>query len=159
MGRKIRDPRLIPMHRAEIAKLYLQGLPMHEIATEMALPRSIIHDDLEAIRQIWLKSALQDFDAKRAEEVARIDRVEMEAWEQYERSKEDLIVQRQGAGAQGTWAETETTQRTGAAKYLDIVLRCIDRRIKIFGLDAPERSMSVHLEMIKVYDGIDLEAV
>lgn len=157
MARNIRDKRLIPFHRAEIARYYLQGKPIHEIAETMGLSKYTIHDDLEVIRQAWLRSTLVDFDAKRAEEVAKIDRVEAQAWEEYERSKEPGSRSVQGTGAQGSWTEDETTERTGDPRYLQVVLKCIDRRIRLFGLDAPERSMSVHLEMIKVIGGVSME--
>lgn len=157
MARAIRDKRLIPAHRAEIAKLYLQGKPIHEIAADMVLPKSIINDDLQFIRQMWLNSSLVDFDAKRSEEVARLNRVETEAWAEYERSKDRQVTERAGSGMQGSWSETETAERTGDPRYLAVVLKCIDRRIKIFGLDAPERSMNVHLEMIKVIGGVSME--
>ena len=42
---------------------------------------------MAAVREQWLQSSLLDFDARKAQELARIDRVETEAWAAWEKSK------------------------------------------------------------------------
>jgi hypothetical protein len=115
-GRKGRTPDQIRRDRAEIARLYLQRWTQADIGRKLGLSRQQVGYDLEAVRQEWLDSALTDFNARKAEELARIDRLELEYWAAWERSKAD------GAGD---------------PRFLAGVERCIEQRAKILGLHAP----------------------
>jgi hypothetical protein len=88
-GRKGRSPDQIRRDRAEVARLYLQGWTQADIGARLGLSRQQIGYDLEAVRQEWLRSALVDFDAKKAEELAKIDRLEGEYWAAWEASKKE----------------------------------------------------------------------
>jgi hypothetical protein len=72
-GRQARSPDQIRKDRAEIARLYLQRLTQAEIGQRLGLSRQQVGYDLNAVREEWLQSALVDFNAKKAEELARID--------------------------------------------------------------------------------------
>jgi hypothetical protein len=140
-GRKGRTPDQILKDREEIARLYLQRMTQREIGERLGLSRQQVGYDLEAIRQEWLKSSLVNFDARRAEELARIDRMEREYWDAWETSKKEKETttseQVNKGGGEQTKAAIRKVEQTGDPRYLAGVERCVDRRCKLLGLNAP----------------------
>lgn len=108
----------IEADRKETASLYLKGETQAAIGVRLGLSQQQIHYDLKRIRAAWLESALQDFDSKRAKELARLDHLETVAWTSFDKSSED---------------------GPGDKRFLDVVHKCIERRCKLFGLDAPDK--------------------
>jgi len=109
---KQRSREQIAKDRAEIANLYLQGWPQWKIGDRLNFTQSQISRDLTFIRQAWLASAVVDFDAMRAKELAKIDHLEETYWEAWERSvgKSTQTTQQMSSvpGAQGGAAATES---------------------------------------------------
>lgn len=131
-----------------IASLYLRGLTHWGIAEELnkrrpyALTRSAITRDLQRIRKHWLASSLRDFDEAKAQELAKIDHVEAEAWAAWERSKESQVstkTRREEGKEAKTSAERTETQRVGDPRWLQVVDSCIAHRIRLLGLSAPSQ--------------------
>ena len=60
---------------------------MNKIARQLNVSDAIVSRDLEACRAEWTGSLVADTDALVAEELARIDRIEAEAWVQWRLSK------------------------------------------------------------------------
>jgi transcriptional regulator with XRE-family HTH domain len=83
--------------RAEVARRYLQGEMQEQIAQSFGVTQGQISQDLKAIRAAWLASAVRDFDALKAQELAKIDAVEREYWLAWERSKKDKEIAVAGA--------------------------------------------------------------
>lgn len=127
----------------QIARMYLQGVPQMRIGRQLGISQPTVSKDLKAIRTAWLESAIVDLDKRKAIELAKIDEVERNAWEQWEASKEDAReIERQVTGEENGKLQlgegkTKLKGQTGNPKFLEIVLSCIDRRAKMFGLDAP----------------------
>jgi len=140
-GRRGRSPDQIRKDRAGIARLYLEGWTQAEIGGKLGLSRQQVGYDLEAIRREWLESSLLDFNAKKAEELARIDKLEREYWSAWEASKKErqTTTTEQTTDAEGERlrAGIRTTEQTGDPRYLAGVERCIERRCKLLGLDSP----------------------
>lgn len=136
----------IEKDRAETAKLYLQGWLQAEIAAKQGVTQQAISDDLKAIRANWLQSSLRDFDEARAQELAKIDNLELTYWQAWERSCENaetLVKKAKGVDDQGKPIPSEIQQtskgQAGDPRFLAGVERCIERRCKILGLDAPTK--------------------
>jgi hypothetical protein len=131
--------------RAKIARWYLEGQTQAEIGRKLGLTQQQISLDLKAIRKQWLDSALRDFDEARAQELAKIDRLEATYWESWQRSLEPTQTKTQyiraGEGGQPApeRATLHTAPGTGDPRWLQGVQWCIDRRCKLLGLDAPEK--------------------
>ena len=121
--------------RRVIAQYYLQGKSQYEIADLTGLSQSTVQRDLGALRGIWLKSALIDFNAARAKELAKIDLLELTYWQAWEESKVDTTI-RGGAEDENPLV----TQREGAGDpaYLAGVERCVSMRVKLLGLNSPQ---------------------
>jgi len=133
--------------RAEaVVAEYLKGKPVSEIAKKFGLNPWSVYDDLKIMRRIWHKRNNVAADKLIAEEVARLSRVETEAWEQWERSKKaakektvtrklDMSAEEPDpmAGADGfVTEEKQTTKgRLGDPRYLDIAMRAVDKRCRL----------------------------
>ena len=122
-GRKGRSPDQIRQDRAEVARLYLEGWTQAGIGAQLGLSRQQIGYDLGAVRQEWLRSSLVDFNAKKAEELAKVDQLEREYWSAWEASKKGR--------------QANTAEQAGDPRYLAGVERCIEQRCKLLGLHAP----------------------
>lgn len=124
--------------RKEVAKLYLEGWRQVDLADKYGVSQSTISRDLEAIRQEWLESALINFNEAKARELARIDKLEREYWEQYDASKEEkvstLTEKAKNADGERTKAQVRKEERLGDPRYLSGIQWCIEQRLKIFGV-------------------------
>lgn len=127
--------------RAEVARRYLQGEMQEEIARSFGVTQGQISQDLKVVRAAWLESAVRDFDAAKAQELAKIDAVEREYWLAWERSKQDkeVAIQEAGADKKIKKATLRKEGQAGNPAFLAGILTCIERRCKILGLDAPTR--------------------
>jgi len=142
-GRKGRSPDQIRKDRAEIANLYLQRHTQADIAAKLGLSRQQVGYDLKAVREEWLQSSLVDFNQRKAEELARIDRLEQQYWNSWEASKKErqtsVTEQTSGEGGEKLKAGIRKVEQTGDPRYLNGVQWCITKRCEILGLDAPRK--------------------
>ena len=132
--------------RRLIADLYLKGWLQVDIAEELLLSQPTVSRDLQALQKQWVASTLIDFNKAKATEIAKIDRLEREHWAAWERSCLDAETTtekgRAKKGAEKPDSVEKTIQRKGQAgdpRFLVGIQWCIDRRIKLFGLDEPDR--------------------
>lgn len=72
--------------RKKVASMYLRGFTQHEIAQAVGVDRGQISRDLEKLREDWLGSALMDFDERKAQELAKVDKLERTACKAWLRS-------------------------------------------------------------------------
>jgi hypothetical protein len=133
-------------HRSVIAHKVLLGYNMTEIAKELGISRGQVAYDLRIVTKRWKEAAVRDFDEARGVELAKIDALEKEAWMAWERSKEKKTQSRQRIVPKGKdgienniTGEIKTEERDGDPRFLDIVFRCVERRIKLYGLDEAEK--------------------
>lgn len=104
-------------HERDLAKtceLYLKGKTQQEIADELGVSRSQIEYDLNQIRHRWSTQTVYNLDQYKAKELAKLDALEREHWQAWEASEDD-------------------------PRFLDGVLKCIERRAKLLGLDGPAK--------------------
>ena len=137
----------IERDRRRIADLYLQGWLQADIAKDIGVAQSTVSRDLVALHGEWKKSALLDFNEAKAQQLAKIDRLEREYWEAWARSCEDAETVRQEGGTKskdGKLLPPDKVVRTskgqaGDPRFLQGVQWCIDRRIKILGVDSAQK--------------------
>ena len=125
--------------------MYLAGRFQHEIATALGVTRQQIGYDLKVLQKMWRTSALQDFDQAKAEELAKIDALErqyQDAWERSCAAARTEIARAKRTQQQGESIEksTRTEDQVGDPRFLAGVQWCIERRCKIRGIDAPTKS-------------------
>lgn len=152
--------------RLKTASLYLMGKTQAEIAKAIGVSRTQISYDLAAIRDDWRERAARDFDAHVAEELARLDELERTAWKAWEESRRQRTtkLEEEGSGPNGPTSKTRVTKQRGAgnARFLESVFACIDRRIRLLGLDAPatvDVNLRDYVERESAALGLDFEDV
>lgn len=158
--------------RLLIAELYLHGLQQIKIVevinarycpegTELkeggvryTLSQQSISRDILIMQQRWMQSSLINFNQAKANEIAKIDELEREAWIAWKRSigehrtetKEEMPRRKKrSADAPSGMVQamrvvksvTKTETLNGDPHYHDTIKWCIDRRSKLLGLDEP----------------------
>lgn len=78
--------------RMDVARMYLEGHSLYTMADKHGVAHTTIKNDLKHIRQAWLQRMAEAFDAKKAEELAKIDHVEDQAWVGWYSSLRDDVV-------------------------------------------------------------------
>ncbi len=162
----IMDDRIAPsrlqvqQRRKTVARLYLQHRTQWEIAREVGVNQATVSRDLKAIQAEWQKERLEDFLQAKLRELARIDQLEREYWEAWERSCEPREVKTQekidrGEGGQKDSrlrAGMRTERRDGNPAFLDGVQWCLEYRAKVLGIFAPTKIAPVTPDGKKPYE-------
>jgi predicted transcriptional regulator len=151
------DPTVIAGRRRKAARLSLRGLSQAKIARRLGCSQSTVSRDLEAVRAAWLADATLAMDAIKAKELAKLDELEATYWRAWERSVGEHTKTTVTDKATGAETSTTTEDLCGDPRYLAGVERCVERRCKIPGLDAPKRFDGSLTVPVKVVAGIDLE--
>lgn len=129
--------------REKVAFMYRRGMTQADIGKELKINQGNVSRDLKQIRAEWLESRVSDFDAAKEIELQKIDEVERQAWAGWERSVGTIERRTKRKKDAGDKSESEATivetDQAGDDRFLQTVLKCIERRCKILGLDAPEK--------------------
>ena len=137
-----RTPAQKDADRQMVARLSLEGLSTHKIAEKMNVSQRTVCRDLDVIRREWRERSVEMLDEVKARELAKLDRIEAEAWEAYWRTttnKEKRVVERRPGPKGGDYTKIETEGQAGDPRFLKIILDCQERRAKILGTDAPTK--------------------
>lgn len=127
--------------RRRVADLYVQGVSQTDIAIRLGVNQGTISRDLQAVEKEWAEQRVADIDQAKRLQLEKIDRMEREAWNAWEKSKGPLEINRAGVNQQQKGrAERITKTTAGDPRMLLIVDRCIERRCKILGLEAPVKT-------------------
>jgi len=114
--------------------------PQAVIAAVLNVSQQSISNDLKVLIKRWQESALMDVDEHRSTELARINRLELEYWNAWEASKADkesTLAEKTTGTDTRTKAVKRSEGQVGNPSFLAGVERCIERRCKLLGLDAP----------------------
>lgn len=135
----------IQERRRKVADLYIKGWRQSAIAEVVGVHVSNVCRDLAAIREEWREARLDSTEAWIDAQLAKIDKMELEAWEQWEKSKGDRkkTTKKESEGADGSGPRLEKTlsieDGLGDPRYLAMVDKAIERRSKLLGLEkAPQ---------------------
>lgn len=126
---------------SEIERAVIRGESQIEIAARLGLSSAQICYDVKEIMSRWSERMLAELNEHKERELAKIGELERAAWRAWEESLVPKTTEysEQGIGEKGktTRAGRKVEQSYGNPAYLAAVLDCIDRRIKLLGLDAP----------------------
>lgn len=147
--------------RQVIVDYILQGRSMYSAWQELnklrsgeySLSYSQIVYDVKVIERQWIEHYLADVNAMKAKELARIDRIEMAAWNEWERSKRTLAktekeqVENEQIGKDDntfqrhrkTRAKKTEQERDADKEFMKIIQWCVEQRCTILGLNAAQR--------------------
>lgn len=144
----------------EIARLYVRGYKRTEITEiinkqyppEKQLTHRTIEVDLQQLLQEWRADAVREIAEKHAEQLGKLQEVEKELWLAWEKSKEirEVIITEAVGGGGGKQSEgapigrrhrvqTRREQAIGDPRYLEGVMKVIEQRSKLLGLNQPEK--------------------
>lgn len=151
----------------EVSRLYLEGVSQPAIAERLSITVPQVASDLRVIRRAWRRAQVANFDEQRSREVAKIDHLEAvywDAWFRSQRDQEETITERRdGVTAVALARVRRRTGITGDAVYLAGVQWCIERRIRLLGLDAPTRitveSVRAEAERIAAVTGFSVDEI
>lgn len=170
-----RKPYQIEKDRAIASALYLKGRSQMVIAEKLGLTQATISRELKLIREAWQESALVSMDTKKNKELAKIDLLEVQAWDSWEASKKNTVTritkeapadkersQKPGRKKTGTPTpphptngtsvhpdspvyevfekHTKVEEKTGNIVYWHAIMKCVEMRCAILGLNAPVKS-------------------
>lgn len=143
----------IEFDRAFCADLFLRGYPYREIAKrlnedlakrkmEYRLTESMVYYDIQQLLIAWKRDQLESIDQYVTAELQKLDKMEVEAWNAWELSKQKKTknkTKKAGNGLMGRQIMTEKATETtsGNPRYLDLLLNIQQRRAKMLGFDAP----------------------
>jgi DNA-binding transcriptional regulator LsrR (DeoR family) len=142
--------KIIALHVAErrvkVAELYLHQKTQSEIAQIVGVNQGTVSTDLKAIQKQWRESAIVDLNEAKRRELERIDQVERAAWDSYERSLNPVIVMIERSESRNqAKRETQETTQAGDPRFLSIIQKCIEQRIKLLGLQEPDVQVNVEV--------------
>jgi hypothetical protein len=151
MGRKAGVPQRNSLQvmndRLEIIQRYLRGEYQSSIGEALNLSQQMVSIELKKIQAEWLERGLQDFDALKSAELAKLDLLERTYWAAWEASKKELSSRTQNikqSGGRDARPESQqliirTDERVGDKRWLEGVQWCIAKRAEILGLNAPTK--------------------
>jgi len=125
--------------RQQVAELYLHGMPQLSIAQQLGISQATVCRDLRALHNQWRTSQIRDFDQAAVVELRKLDRLEYESWQAWERSKqpqESTTVSQDGSTKR---AQKVVKQQPGDPRYLELIHKCIAARRAMLGLDSPTK--------------------
>jgi hypothetical protein len=144
MPRSTAEELTIESRRCRIAGLFLRGVKRQgELAQQVGVNRSTVSRDLKVLNARWKEAAIRDLNAAKSQELERLDQLEREYWEAWEKSKNihetTTTEQTKTADGERLKAGIRKEEQCGDPRYLAGVQWCIDKRCEILGLRAPHK--------------------
>lgn len=97
------------------------------------VPPMRVYKDLKQLLINWKREHEENIDLYITKELSKLDKIEAELWDAWERSKKRIVSKIRQSGLKNERSETFA----GNPRYLDLVLSVQQRRAKLLGLDAP----------------------
>lgn len=131
----------IASRRQQVAEMYLRGQSQAEIGETLGCDQATVSRDLTELRKEWLDRSINHVDQKKAIELAKLDRLEVTYWEAWERSLKDAETTISESGGKfGSKTILRREGQSGNPAFLEGVLKCINKRCELLGLDAPKKT-------------------
>ena len=134
--------------RLVVARLALLGYSTKVIARELGVKPSTVLKDIRDLHEEWKARIADSIDILKQRELARIDILEREYWNAWYRSIEaevKALEVKEGDSGKRSTRRSVKKWAVGKVEFLQGVQWCIERRIEILGLKAPEKIDSRHL--------------
>lgn len=136
-------------------RYFLQGYTYRQIADKLnieikargndyTIDFRTVYRDLQKVLIEWKKEHADDMDAYVRKEVQKLDLMECELWQAWEKSKtgklREKVAKRPSRDElKDSYDTNETTKETSAGnpRFLQLILEVMQRRAKLLGFDAP----------------------
>ena len=126
------------VRRMTISDLYLKGFSYRDIASKLKIGLKTIVDDMAIIRTEWQQYSVRKYDEWINEQLAKVDKIECEAWQGWERSQKDEISKEIKVDKDGRSGRKTRRGQAGSPRFLEIALACVNQRQKLIGLGNTE---------------------
>ncbi len=121
-----------------ISDMYLKGMRQVDIAVKTGHSQSTVSRYINRAIERWQKDQVHNIDAQRTVELEKINNIELEAWNAWERSKSDKETKsKKQTSEDRTEVQYRTESLVGDPRFLQQVQWCINKRCELLGLDAP----------------------
>lgn len=130
--------------RATVSRLRATGMTLERIADQVGVSTSTVAEDCRQAQELWLEAARQNRQIWIAQELENLDVIQREALQEWLRSRQPAqeIRKENDSGAAGGTPRTKTTRsrrgRVGDSRLLAVILKCVEQRRALLGLDAPQ---------------------
>lgn len=126
-----------------IATMRLEGLSVRMIAAELRLAPATIFRDIGTVLDRWKAQSITAIEEYVAVELAKVEHLERTYWQAWNRScgdrKRNKVGRKDAPDGKTDTVEKVREGRDGNPAFLAGVERCIERRCKLLGLDAPTK--------------------
>lgn len=142
----------IEQDKADISRCYLNSMGQRQIVEWIAKNRpytlslGMVNRIIQEVVEEWRKINIRSIEEMKAVDLARIENIYRNAYEGFERSCRDLVVERRVNGK----LCTITQKRDGDPRWLAIMLDCIKQRGEILGYSkSPESELGGQDELMR----------
>lgn len=116
----------------------------HENGLEYSVTYKTVFMDIQQVLAEWKKERFKDIDNYMQLELKKLDKIEVELWDAWEKSKSSKRKTKikngtinNGIASGGELAERTLETTDGDPRYLDLLLKVQERRAKLLGYNAP----------------------
>ena len=135
----------IRLREAQVLELAHQGHRQRQIAATLGISQAAVSKILTRVDERALRDLTAAVARQKAAQTRVLDHLQAEALQAWEHSKAETTRRRQrqshagGRGPGTSVAEITVENRHGDPRYLEVVLRTLADRRKLWGLDAPQQ--------------------
>lgn len=123
----------------KVAALYITGLSIRAIALQLGINKTTAAEDLAAIRERWRKNAEADWLERVTVVEAELDEARRQAWAAWKASQGTQKVRTSKKKPSGPEVEVKSSVSYGDASYLEKILKGLDQKARLLGLNAPSK--------------------
>lgn len=146
--------------QGRVARAYLRGESVEEIAKRERIDRSTVYRDVKRAREAWRENAGNEYELNLGEKVAQLRHVQWEAWKAWEKSKRMGLrfshTDGTAAGENGGEYSSSTTQKersNGNPAFLTQVRNALKIEAQLLGLldkdrEGPAEDMPKPVEIV-----------
>lgn len=143
MGNDRRTEIEMEHRRGGVAKLYLEGNSLRQIAGRLGCSHQTVKLDMDFMYGEWQQERKPTFDEAVTKELRKLDKLESQAWDGWERSCRDAekTIEENGVTEKGDFIKSrkEVAPQAGDPRFLQVILQAMQRRCTILGIDAPKK--------------------
>lgn len=119
----------------------MRGMRQVDIAKSVGVSQATVSRELLGLQGEWASVSASKIDEAKARELAKIDNLEREYWDAWERSQNDAeTVIEEAFGVKKSKTQNKRVGQVGNPAFLRGVEWCIERRARLLGLDAPTKA-------------------
>ncbi len=148
----------VEYRRKRVSEMYLAGWSQWEIGQELGVSQVTVKHDITELEIIWKEKYSGDIEVLKREQLAKIDRIEQLAMEEYIRSfkAERTVTEYTETNGEFTKDGKRVVRRgrLGDTRYLDQLQWCIEMRAKILGITKEQKNVQINNLMALDWDSI-----